>query len=342
MNIINIIPNINPISVKLLPLLGLKDMVTELLEDINENIESGVADIAASILNIPFDMLCDAGNIAANCLKVDDKTTAMGIVSIEIGKFTKNLMTVLQGIGNGIAILIWMFAILDLVTSERLNLEQFIKHTCFIFISIAMIGMSPKLVTYMNKFGNGFAKLITGQKATPDKLLLITSDKIQPAIHSMNEGLTTPLTVTGNSFIFLVIILLLALVMIIVAVGIKIICYVICISRLIEINVRGAMTPVAFGLLSEDGFKGAGGRWLKQYLSVCCQGGVIVLIGKIMVACTGAVANNAIETVSVKNLAGIEVIPPLIGMLAVTCGVALAGVSAMFKSIQITNNVFGV
>ena len=37
--------------------------------------------------------------------------------------------------------------------------------------------------------------------------------------------------------------------------------------------------PIAMGLMSDDGWRGAGGRYLKKFLAVCCQSAVLVVIG---------------------------------------------------------------
>ena len=107
---------------------------------------------------------------------------------------------------------------------------------------------------------------------------------------------------------------------------------------------RAAFLPVALALLSDDGWRGAGGRYIKKLLAVTAQGAVLIVIcfmtKKLMDNAAGSMASFALS--SSEDLAEMfkNILGTLKGPLA-NLAIGVAGIAFMFKSMQVTSDVFG-
>lgn len=108
------------------------------------------------------------------------------------------------------------------------------------------------------------------------------------------------------------------------------ICYFVQFSRIFELTIRGAFLPIAIALMADDGWRGAGGRYIRKFLAVASQGMVLIMIGNITTGVMRTVATmNA--TGNIGNTTGI----------VINLGVSVACVSMMFKSINFVNDIWG-
>ena len=97
--------------------------------------------------------------------------------------------------------------------------------------------------------------------------------------------------------------------------------------------------PIAMGLMSDDGWRGAGGRYLKKFLAVCCQSAVLVVIGGLCAYLMRTLAQTVIS--NIQNTGGEVNLTLLVGNFSLMLGVGVAMISAMMKSIGIVNDMFG-
>jgi hypothetical protein len=121
-----------------------------------------------------------------------------------------------------------------------------------------------------------------------------------------------------------------------VALVINAITYIVCISRLLEMSARGCFLPIAIAMMSDDGWRGAGGRYIRKYIAVCAQGAVLVVAGT-MISYGMSVAGSSM----IGQLSSCGSISSFLGYLVLFIAIAIAGVSMLFKSIGIVNDAFG-
>lgn len=104
-----------------------------------------------------------------------------------------------------------------------------------------------------------------------------------------------------------------------------------------EMSVRASFMPIAFALLADDGWRGAGGRYIRKYLAICCQSVVLCMIGGLH-----SIAFNKLILVFNTNIAeGGAADGSVPGAMLFMFGLSFATISLMFKSIGIVNDVFG-
>jgi hypothetical protein len=114
--------------------------------------------------------------------------------------------------------------------------------------------------------------------------------------------------------------------------ALSVVTYFIAFSRIIELCVRGAFLPIGLSLMSDDGWHGAGGRYLKKFIAIVCQGAVLVAIAQITGKIMEAFMTNIMTNFTLGNATS--------SILMMVC-IGIACVSVMFKSIGITNDIFG-
>lgn len=281
-----------------------------------------------------FNTLGGSGGIGPNIVNMvtgdGDGGTVISNIQTSLTNVASGVTNCMQAVAVAIALLFFLIALLELSTSERLTLEFFIKFFSKLVISIALIYATPALVSGITEFGGA----LTAEYSA--NLTEASSFDTVSASTAVDNALET-LTDSGlDKWGLLFTTLLMGGVLRLVAWGISAIAYIICVSRLLEMSARGCFLPIAIAMMSDDGWRGAGGRYIRKYIAVCAQGAVLVVIGTMIGY--------------VMNLAGVNVIAQLnscvsissfLGSLVIFIAIAIAGVSMLFKSIGIVNDAFG-
>lgn len=216
----------------------------------------------------------------------------------------------------------WLFAVIELAIQDRLTPETFVKSMARLVFGMVAIDLASNIYEFIageDGFGNLFAKQIEGAlgDATPEVGFDVELDPDEWFVAAVNAILfnTVCLLVTG---------------------AMTVVAYIVQITRVIEISVRGGFIGIAVGMLADDGWKGPGGRYIKKFLAVCCQGGVLVLIGAVV---SNIMAKCA--SVSFSSAFSVDTIDLYWKGLFMCIGVGLAGISIMFKSLGYLNDLFG-
>lgn len=227
------------------------------------------------------------------------------------------------GVGASLGVVIcfacWLFAVFELAIQDRLTPETFIKSTARLVFGMVAIDIATTIYDGLIEFGNLFSQAIADavKDGTPTVSLSFDLDP--------DEWFTAAV----NAIMFNTVTLLATGAMLVVS-------YIVQITRAIEIAIRGGFIGIAVGMLADDGWKGPGGRYIKKFIAVCCQGGVLVLIGAIVSNLMAKIAEHAF-TVPFT----IDSIGDWWGAVFVCIGVGLAGISIMFKSLGYLNDLFG-
>lgn len=143
-------------------------------------------------------------------------------------------------------------------------------------------------------------------------------------------------------------------------------------TRIMELYVRGAFLPVAAALMSDDGWRGSGGRYFRKLMSLATQNAVVLVIANVFgIMCNSAMKNIFISaitaqthltdssgkiigcTVDHKTLAEIAVckaclneIPapinlPILKPMLLCIIICVAGLAMMFKAAGLVDDIWG-
>ena len=124
---------------------------------------------------------------------------------------------------------------------------------------------------------------------------------------------------------------------------------IICLTRSLEIIIRGAFLPLGIAALAEDGWRGAGGRYFKRLFALMLQASLILFISLAISFIRDSMLKNMIDGLYGSTTGtvmesfgsfGVAILAPLISTLFILA-VTVAGIAAMFKSIQMANDIVG-
>lgn len=309
-------------------------------------LRTGMASLAAFIFELCLNPMLEVPKIISSVVggsgadpllgdAMNNLKTGIEEIAIEIG-------TSLAGVGLALCVLFFLIALIELAMSERMTLEYFIKFFTKLVVGVwAVVNWEP-IYKALRGFGEGLSEMLSdGEGTNLDKIEL--TDKFLQAVEG--QGAATWLII-GIASLFL------GAIFVLITFGMVIVTYIICFTWMMEVALRGAFLPIACALLSDDGWRGAGGRYLRRFAGVCAQGGVMVAIGKMggsamSTLVTGFSARIASDTsqiswVSVGNLfpSG-EIMINIATCTIAAAGLGLAIISIMFKSSSIVMDVFG-
>lgn len=299
------------------------------------------------------------------------------------------MMGYLCSIAIAISMIFFLISIIQLVTEDRFTPEFLVKFFAKFVIAFCVIVWSPKILAYMVDFGYALTKAI----ASGAKELMENTEGFNPTVlealvknhsirHFKNVGWAnwprdgwssvpakdgaTKMELWGvweafkywlegstlgiiKFFSFL----LNAVVMFI------------AISRIIELYVRGAFLPIAAALMSDDGWKGSGGRYFRKLMSLATQNAAVILVASVF----GAMMQTALSSIFTTSILGkyklvcdkghlmtleavykcktcLDQIPapidvPVMKPMLLCMVLCAAGLSIMFKTIHIMDDIWG-
>ena len=216
----------------------------------------------------------------------------------------------------------WLFAVIELLIQDRLTPETLIKSLARLGLVVALTSNTEVIYDKLRQFGKDITAGVNGLIPQEDLPADVSFQNLDPKLW----------------FSMIMTALMISIVMLAATAAIRICGIIIQVSRLLEISIRGAFLGIAFGLIADDGWKGAGGRYIKKFVAVCAQAAVLVLIG-------AAISTVELSVLEVGVLHGgsldLENIPTYWASIFSCIGVAFAGISIMFKSLGYVNDVFG-
>lgn len=290
------------------------------------------------------------------------------------------LMEAFEGIGLAVALTYFLISIIGLVTEDRFTPEFLVKFFAKLVISVAVITWSGSLLTGIIEFGDtlgGYVSSITAEKfvVNEEEQDMYTSFEIFVTNFSQavaNEtgmefdnkvkvvkwkkdggaiigcsynspftdkfslktlqaiGLAIPLSLAG-ALVCLVSLILIPIIMAAVLF--------IEVSRLLELYIRGSLLPIAAGVMADDGWRGAGGRYFKKVLALASQKLMLDLSCVVTSAMTTSYLMSKLQTIKGNDIWGFIGDSFLSFIIAIV--IALAGISFMFKSLQVVNDLWG-
>lgn len=293
-------------------------------------LKDSTIEIAANTMADAYENIEKIGATLTSILTPSNNTLDINVGSItktSIDSLTTSTYPVMQGVACALAALFFLIALIDLANSDRFSLEQFIKFFAKLVIAAVLILKCQEITEKILEFGDAFANELASAGSNSD-VQLTTREEIKTKVQQNYETRET----NGENVTFITPLcdaLLVFAPMMIISKVLVIVTYVVAMTRMIEIAIRSCLMPIAVSLMSDDGWRGAGGRYIRKFIAICAQGGVLVIIGR--------VTTTVITQVGMAATASSEMGDSLVIMI----GVCVACVSMMFKSIGLINDAFG-
>ena len=298
------------------------------------------AETAARIITGSFEQLQSLSDGILSIVQGTDGTTQIATVSGQVhSTVTETVLPALQGVGYAVATLFFLLGLIDLLRNERLTTEMYIKYFINLFAAIFFISYSPELYTTILNFGNALgSKVAEVFELASDAWTIPTREQITTTIlerSKLKSDVAGHLDIWGTMFQSFLIgapVYLICLVL-------KLVTYMIAFSRLLELAARGTFLPIGFAMITDDGMRGAGGRYLRKFIAICAQVAALVVIAGITTLIFGTIGQGITDNILAADATWD--IPDLMGQIVVMVGVGVASISVMFKSIGIINDAFG-
>lgn len=240
------------------------------------------------------------------------------------------IINAMKGVGFALAALFFLISMIELINQDRLTIELFVKFFARLAVGVAAVSYSDEIYRLCSSFGAALTREITTAFEASAQFNVPTN--IGQLINSKHSGIFEAIGCLVSVALGMLPCYLVGFIVLILT-------YVIAFTRLLEMGARGCFLPIAMGLMSDDGWRGAGGRYLKKFIAVCSQSAALVVIAGLSSYLLGTLAQTVIDGIVATG--GDIDIGTLAGNVALMCGVGVAMVSAMMKSIGIVNDVFG-
>lgn len=288
-----------------------------------------------------FETLAEVGTSIAEISHTND-----GINATIWGTLKNVVETTIDGLmpfGYALCVLFFMISLIELAMSERMTLEFFVKYLSKLVIGVCAVYYSQYIYEHVFGLGNALTTLMgnlftissSGQTiAEQMESLGIDAQSLTEQFQSImgDDGANGWIGLLMSTVSMIIPLNLAALVL-------KIVAYVVGFTRILEMSIRACFLPVACALISDDGWRGAGGRYIRKFIAICAQGGVLVCIGNITTKLMIGVTAESFNTLAYGSFD--EVLKTFTQTIVVIFGFGIASISLMFKSIGIVNDVFG-
>lgn len=282
-----------------------------------------------------------------------------------IGDGTNGWMNSMEVIAFAIALSFFIISIVTAAMGEKLTPEHMIHQGAKLALAVAGIMWSPVLlegiVEFGDAFGNAFAGISTTMQYNGAVTIPTATNKWHEAMNRVYSLSDEALGVDGifteiSSFLIIAMYNGFGFVFTILIIPIIEICMVfVQITRYIELYVRGTFLPIAMGVMTDEGWRGAGGRYIRKIMAVACQNAAVLMtlnvtgvmlstvVGTEVQKAAQDVINyinthqNTLKAATLCSELG-SVLPKTIVVGIVVC---VAGIAFMFKSIQVMDDLWG-
>ena len=268
------------------------------------------------LANVGLDTLSSSMNFSGMITSVGSMNSYPGLNGI-----ITSIQEGVQPIGMALLVLFFLFSIFSDAMNETFSFERFVKSFARLFAGMALVTLS-KDMTDLGDYIATWTQDAIGEATSPYKA----------PTHFTNEDF-------GSFWQALLAAFLIFLLGNFCGLIIRIVFYFILFSRLMEMAVRASFMPIAIGLVTDGGWSGSAGRYIKKYVALCIQGPALVLIGQLSANIMGEATSMAMGGDGLTGIAaGLFQLGGMVPMIAV----AVATIGLAKQSITILNDVLGV
>lgn len=220
------------------------------------------------------------------------------------------LSTALKPIASVLVTIYFMMAVLDKLTNDSFNVEQFIKLLLKLVLAIVIVDNASEWSKIIMQFGVDFGNLMTTGSVN------FMEYNIADSVDNMDFW-TKLLTIVTLIIPWLIALLL------------RVAVYFIGYGRIIEVGIRSAFAPIGMADIVTGGPNSNGFRYLKKMIAISMQGGIMIIV-----MTSGAIVCKSVLPTS-ANLLEFAFIVKYFGVMA-----SMVGIMASAKSLA--NEIVGV
>ena len=194
-----------------------------------------------------------------------------------------------QGMGIALSLLFCFIGIIELATQDQLTPEKLIKQFAKFAVSFGAIMYAREICFGIINLGNWFTKAVTQVMSTAatEAATLTTSANGDNPTGALSAVLMEAFSVLTKGLGFSASIKFYEWSLALKIPGLfmhiaTIACFFMALTRGLELGIRTIFMPIPMGLMAEDGWRGAGGRYIKKYAAVATQGMVMIAGVKMM------------------------------------------------------------
>lgn len=258
--------------------------------------------------------LIDASDISGMVTRVGSLSSYDGAVSM-----VTSIQDGLVATATSIMVLFFLYGLLSDAMNETFSLERFIKLFARLALGIGLISLCGDITTLGDSLATEVSDVISKAK---DGAKLTASDMpTVPEAENLFQGvfLVMGLWAVGTVMSWVI----------------QAAMYFMLFSRLIEMALRAAFMPIAMAMVTDGGWQGTAGRYIKKYIALCLQGPALVAISSLYNSFLQSLVKADWDSVT-KGTTGIG--PTLLAMIALM----FATIGMSKQSITVLNDVMGV
>ncbi len=227
----------------------------------------------------------------------------------------------------------FLLNIIDKMTSENFTWEQLARVLVMLVVGKFLIENSFEILTKLYAIGIELVEMVVSALGTGSEKNADVNVALE-AYKNMKEGKSGIMKVLWD-LLMMFVLLFPWLISWIMRLVVKIICY----TRMIEILVRAAFSPLALSDFFQNGLSGSGWRWLKNFLAVCLQGVVIMAISLLYSAILGGIIDS--ELLAAGKPDGTLWDFGLFQFCGIYLALMASAVMLMFKSLSLSKEILG-
>lgn len=202
----------------------------------------------------------------------------------------ESIYNVCSTIGMGLVLIYFMVNLIERSTQQQnFDLEHLVKMLLKLFVGLYFIEHGLELMATIYSLSFGFINDVTNAAVKGDKLNNITH-KVWKELTGENwEGSDWGVLDTLSNLTVMLELIIPWLVSKVMKVVINFVCY----TRLIEFYIRTAAAPIALSDFFTEGVHGNGWKFIKGYIALALQAGIIMMSVVIFNAISGGIVNAA-------------------------------------------------
>ena len=225
----------------------------------------------------------------------------------------------------------FLLNVIDKMTSENFTWEQLARVMVMLVVGKFLIENSFEILTKLYDIGLEIVKMVVTELGTGDKHNADVNVAMD-AYKQMKEDKNGLMKVLWD-IVMMFILLFPWLLSWIMRLIVKIICY----TRIIEILVRAAFSPIALSDFFQNGLAGSGWRWLKNFFAVCLQGVIIMAIALLYSAVLGGIMDSELMLTADEHFWDFG----LFQFIGIWLALSASAIMLMFRSLALSKEILG-
>ena len=305
------------------------------------NLNEQFAKLAANLMSKVYYKLLTFGTSIAGIFGAGDEdeiATTIGTLAKDLKNGAIDVATneTMVACAYALCALFFLLSLIPFITEKGFTIEAFVKFFAKLAIGVFAVSIAGDIIKYSFQFGNALSDFVA------DNFTILGSGfdlgQTQEEIQATLEGRFLTMAKEGGGFSLLMTSVFTILPIDLIILVMTIVSYIIAFSRLFEMCIRSAFLPIPLALLSDDGWRGAGGRYIRKLLAIMAQGAVLVAIAMLTSQIMGRVlGTDTLEALESES----ATIEAMIEKVLIAAGIGISSVSIMFKSIGFVNDIFG-